>query len=54
MRTSFDFSPLSRSSVGFEHLFDLLDSASRLAPNDNWPPYDIMRSVRTSTGSQCR
>ena len=43
MRTSFDFSPLSRSSVGFEHLFDLLDSASRLAPNDNWPPYDIMR-----------
>jgi molecular chaperone IbpA len=43
MRTSFDFSPLSRSSVGFEHLFDLLDSASRLAPNDNWPPYDIVR-----------
>ncbi|MCA1492063.1 Hsp20 family protein [Sinorhizobium alkalisoli] len=43
MRTSFDFSPLSRSSVGFDHLFDLLDSASRTAPNDNWPPYDIMR-----------
>ncbi len=43
MRTSFDFSPLSRSSVGFDHLFDLLDSASRMAPTDNWPPYDIMR-----------
>ncbi|PLT95864.1 Hsp20 family protein [Sinorhizobium medicae] len=43
MRTSFDFSPLSRSSVGFEHLFDLLDSASRLTPGDNWPPYDILR-----------
>jgi molecular chaperone IbpA len=44
MRTSFDFSPLSRSSVGFDHLFDLLDSASRMAPSDNWPPYDIMRT----------
>ncbi|MBP2234498.1 molecular chaperone IbpA [Sinorhizobium kostiense] len=43
MRTSFDFSPLSRSSVGFDHLFDLLDSASRMAQTDNWPPYDIMR-----------
>jgi molecular chaperone IbpA len=43
MRTTFDFSPLSRSSVGFDHLFDLLDSASRMAPADNWPPYDIMR-----------
>lgn len=44
MRTTFDFSPLSRSSVGFDHLFDLLDAASRMAPTDNWPPYDIMRT----------
>lgn len=43
MRTTLDFSPLSRSSVGFDHIFDLLDAASRLAPNDNWPPYDILR-----------
>ncbi|WP_082909977.1 Hsp20 family protein [Sinorhizobium glycinis] len=43
MRTTFDFSPLSRSSVGFDHLFELLDSANRMAPADNWPPYDIMR-----------
>ncbi|MCZ4093845.1 Hsp20 family protein [Sinorhizobium psoraleae] len=43
MRTTLDFSPLSRSSVGFDHVFDLLDAASRLAPADNWPPYDIMR-----------
>lgn len=43
MRTTYDFSPLSRSSVGFDHLFDLLDAASRMAPADSWPPYDIMR-----------
>ncbi|MQW05696.1 Hsp20 family protein [Sinorhizobium meliloti] len=43
MRTTFDFSSLSRSSVGFERLFDLLEAAGRMAPNDNWPPYDIMR-----------
>ncbi|MBB4187113.1 molecular chaperone IbpA [Sinorhizobium terangae] len=43
MRTTLDFSPLSRSSVGFDHVFDLLDAASRLAPTDNWPPYDILR-----------
>ncbi|TCN31364.1 Hsp20 family protein [Sinorhizobium americanum] len=42
MRTTFDFSPLSRSSVGFDHLFELLGSADRM-PADNWPPYDIMR-----------
>lgn len=43
MRTSLDFSPLSRSSVGFDHLFDLLESANRMAPADGWPPYDIIR-----------
>jgi molecular chaperone IbpA len=43
MRASFDFSPLSRSSVGFDHLFDLLEAASRMGPADNWPPYDIIR-----------
>jgi molecular chaperone IbpA len=42
MRTAFDFSPFFRSSVGFDRVFDLLDSASRAAPIDNWPPYDII------------
>ncbi len=36
MRT-FDFTPLYRSTVGFDQLFDLLDSAER----PDWPPYDI-------------
>jgi molecular chaperone IbpA len=36
MRT-FDFAPLYRSTVGFDRLFDMLDSSIR----PDWPPYDI-------------
>jgi molecular chaperone IbpA len=38
MRT-YDLSPLYRSTVGFDRLFDLLDHAGRGEPN--WPPYNI-------------
>ena len=39
---NFDFSPLYRSSVGFDHLFSLLDSARRLDQgNNSYPPYNI-------------
>ena len=44
MRTAFDFSPLFRSSVGFDHVFDLLSSAADPQAVDNWPPYDITRA----------
>ncbi len=44
MRTQFDFSPLYRSSIGFDRVFDLLDNASRVSSIDNWPPYDIAKS----------
>jgi molecular chaperone IbpA len=40
--TNYDFSPLYRSSVGFDRLFDMLDQASRVQPT-NWPPYNIER-----------
>ena len=40
MRT-FDFSPLYRSTVGFDRLFDMLDQATRVEPMTNWPPYNI-------------
>jgi molecular chaperone IbpA len=36
MRT-FDFTPLYRSTVGFDRLFDMLDTGIR----SDWPPYDI-------------
>lgn len=44
MRTVFDFSPLYRSSIGFDRLFNALEAASRLEPAGNWPPYDIVKT----------
>lgn len=44
MRTSFDFSPLYRASIGFDRVFDLLESATRVQAIDNWPPYDIAKT----------
>ena len=43
MRT-FDFAPLWRSTIGFDHLADVVDSALRQTPDDNYPPYNIERS----------
>ncbi len=43
MRTGYDFSPLFRSSVGFDRIFDLIENAARVQPIDNWPPYNIER-----------
>jgi len=41
MRT-FDFSPLYRSTIGFDHLSSLLDSVSRADNNaPSYPPYNI-------------
>ncbi|MGN8545348.1 Hsp20 family protein [Bradyrhizobium sp. CCBAU 53421] len=41
MRT-YDFSPLWRSSIGFDRLFDLLDETQHRS-EDNYPPYNIER-----------
>ena len=39
MRT-YDFAPLFRSTVGFDRLFDLIDSSVR----PDWPPYNIEKN----------
>lgn len=44
MRTNFDFTPYRRSTVGFDRLFDLLETSARTATVDNYPPFDIERS----------
>ena len=36
----YDFTPFRRSTVGFDRLFDFLESASR-AEQENYPPFDI-------------
>lgn len=43
MRT-FDFSPLWRSTIGFDHLAELLDASLRQPTKDNYPPYNVERS----------
>ncbi len=40
MRTNFDFAPYRRSTVGFDRLFDLLETSAR-ADIENYPPFDI-------------
>ncbi|MEZ0058965.1 HSP20 family molecular chaperone IbpA [Bradyrhizobium elkanii] len=42
MRT-YDFSPLFRSTIGFDRLFDLAEMANRAGGDDNYPPYNIER-----------
>jgi molecular chaperone IbpA len=43
MRT-FDPTPLWRSTVGFDRLFDLIDESMRWTGEDNYPPYNIERT----------
>ena len=48
MRTAYDFSPLFSSSIGFEHLFNLLENATRVQQMNNWPPYNIEKTGEES------
>jgi molecular chaperone IbpA len=43
--TTFDFSPLFRSTVGFDRLMRLMESSSQLADATNgYPPYNIEKT----------
>ncbi len=39
--TTFDFSPLFRTSVGYDRLAALLKAANRVEQNGGYPPYNI-------------
>lgn len=39
--TTFDFTPLYRTSVGFDRLASLLNSATRQDQGNSYPPYNI-------------
>src|SRR5271169_1644070 len=41
MRTV-DFSPLFRSAIGFDRIFDLVEAAQRVG-EESYPPYNIQR-----------
>jgi molecular chaperone IbpA len=41
MRTNFDLTPFRRSTVGFDRLFDMLESGLRSDTSEAYPPFDI-------------
>lgn len=48
MRSNFDFTPYRRSTVGFDRLFDLLETGMRGDAADGYPPFDIVRDGEDS------
>ncbi|CAA9516813.1 MAG: 16 kDa heat shock protein A [uncultured Sphingomonas sp.] len=43
MRSAFDFAPFRRSAVGFDRLFDTLESSAATGAQENYPPFDLIR-----------
>jgi HSP20 family molecular chaperone IbpA len=44
MRTTcFDYTPLWRSTIGFDRFLDMVGAAQRAGSDDNYPPYNIQR-----------
>lgn len=43
-----DFTPYRRSTVGFDRLFDMLESQARVNSGDNYPPFNIARNGEDS------
>lgn len=48
MRANFDFAPYRRSTVGFDRLFDLMESGLRGDVADGYPPFDIVKDGEDS------
>ena len=44
MHTDFDFAPYYRATVGFDRVFDLLDSVASQAAGNGYPPYNIEKA----------
>ncbi|MFL6774156.1 MAG: Hsp20 family protein [Sphingomicrobium sp.] len=44
MRSSFDFAPYRRSTVGFDRLFDMLENSSFGNGGENYPPFDLIKT----------
>ena len=44
MQTDYDFSPYYRATVGFDRVFDLLDSVAGQTGSAGYPPYNIEKA----------
>ena len=38
-----DFSPYRRSTIGFDRLFDMLETSARQGSSENYPPFNLER-----------
>jgi molecular chaperone IbpA len=45
MRTDFDFAPLYRATVGFDRVFDMLDTMAGQPSAGGYPPYNIEKTA---------
>jgi len=45
---SFDFTPLFRSTIGFDRMLDLIDQAVDLEARPVYPPYNIEKTGEDS------
>jgi molecular chaperone IbpA len=43
--STYDLTPLWRSTVGFDRLFNLIDESAHWTGQDNYPPYNIVRKT---------
>ena len=41
---NYDFTPLSRSFIGFDRMADLIDNAAKLGTSGTYPPYNISQT----------
>src|SRR3546814_16632839 len=48
MRSSFDFAPYRRSALGFDRMFDLLETDQRGDGSEGYPPFDLSRQGEDS------
>ena len=44
MRSAFDFAPYRRSTVGFDRLFDMLENSNLGQSQENYPPFDLIKT----------
>jgi molecular chaperone IbpA len=44
----YDFTPLWKSTIGFDHQFDLINNSQLLESQEGYPPYDIARTGEES------
>lgn len=43
MRNAFDFTPYRRSAIGFDRLFDMIETNAATGTQENYPPFDLVK-----------